>query len=172
MLFQELLGRLSSKLKGIAYKIHKADPAFQPDDLYQEAATHLWMEYQQGKLSEKTDSYILQGAYFYLKSYTRATRDDMPSLSMNAPINDTGEELQDFILSPESLNAPEGSDLDLLMEQAFNSALDRKEKEVVFFYLQGWTTREISERLGVSHVSIVNMESRIREKCQKLKQIA
>lgn len=172
MHFQELLCRLSSKLKGIAYKIHKSEPAFQQEDLYQEAATNLWIEYQQGKLADKTDSYILQGAYFYLKAYTRATREDMPSLSINTPVNESGEELQDLILSPESINAPEGSDLDLLMEQAFNNALDRKEKEVAFYYLQGWTTREISERLGVSHVSIVNMESRIREKCQKLKQIA
>ena len=47
--------------------------------------------------------------------------------------------------------------------------LTRKEKEIVFFYLQGWTTREIGERLGISHVSIVKLEEKIREKCKKLK---
>ena len=47
--------------------------------------------------------------------------------------------------------------------------MTRKEKEIVFFYLQGWTTREIGERLGISHVSIVKLEGKIREKCKKLK---
>ncbi len=169
MSFEALTERISPKLKGITYQIHRSFPAFSREDLYQEAVLHLWVDYNSGILSDKTDSYVLQGCYFYLKNYMRSIQDKTPLVSMNMPINENGTELQDVLLSEEDVPTDKGSDMDTLMEEVFQNKLSRKEKEVVFFYLQGWTTREIGERLGISHVSVINIESKIREKCRRLK---
>ena len=169
MSFEELIERISPKLKGIVYKIHGPFHSFSKEDLYQEAVLQLWVDYNNGKLSDKTDSYVLQSCYFYLKNYMRTLQDKTSLMSVNMPINEEGAQLQDVLSSPQEFSADEEPDIDTLMEEVFKNELNRKEKEIVFFYLQGWTTREIGERLGISHVSIVKLEEKIREKCKKLK---
>ncbi|MBF0479655.1 MAG: sigma-70 family RNA polymerase sigma factor [Candidatus Omnitrophica bacterium] len=161
MSFEELTERISTKLKGIVYKIHRSSPSFSAEDLYQEAVLNLWVEYENGKLSDKTDSYILQSCYFYLKNYIRTAQDRTSLLSVNMPMESLSVEVKDSV--------DEDPDMDTLMEKVFNDGLSRKEKEIVFFYLQGWTTRQIGERLGVSHVSVVKLEHNIREKCKNFK---
>ena len=169
MSFEELAKRISPKLKGIIYKIPRASHSLSEDDLYQEAILQLWYDYQDGKLSDKTDSYILQGCYFYLKNYMRKLQDETSLMSANMPINEGGTQLQELLSLKEEVSLDEDTDIDDLMEKVFKDELTRKEKEIVFFYLQGWTTREIAERLGISHVSVVKLEGKIREKCKKLK---
>ena len=169
MSFEELFQRISPKLKGIVYKIHRTVPSFSAEDLYQEAILNLLADYKNGKLSDKTDSYVLQGCYFYLRNYIRTIQGKTSLMSMNMPMGEGGTEFQDVLSSQEEPPAEEGPDIDTLMERVFKNKLSRKEKEIVFFYLQGWTTREIGERLGISHVSIVKLEGKIREKCKKLK---
>ena len=172
MSFEELTHKISPKLKGIVYQIHKAVPSFSAEDLYQEAVLNLFADYKNGKLSDKTESYVLQGCYFYLKNYVRMTRDKTSLMSVNMPINEEGVEFQDFLSSEAGVAIDENPDLDTLMENVFQNELSRKEKEIAFFYLQGWTTRAIGERLGISHVSVVKLESKIREKCVRLKNFA
>ena len=167
MTFEELVERISPKLKGIVYKIHGA--SFSEEDLYQEAVLQLWVEYNEGRLSDKTDSYILQSCYFYLKNYMRKIHDKTSSMSVNMPIDEGGTQLQDVLSSHQEAPVEEDADIDSLMEDVFYNKLSRKEKEIVFFYLQGWTTREIAERLGVSHVTVVKLEGKIREKCKNSK---
>jgi RNA polymerase sigma factor (sigma-70 family) len=169
MSFEELTERISPKLKGIVYKIYRTAPAFSAEDLYQEAVLNLFADYKNSKLSDKTDSYILQSCYFYLKNYIRSSNDKTAMMSLNAPINEEGTELQEVLLLEEEPSAEHGLDMDTLMEQVFNNKLSRKEKEILFFYIQGWTTREIGERVGISHVSVLKLENRIREKCRMLK---
>ena len=169
MSFEELIERITPKLKGIIYKIHGSFHSLSEEDLYQEAVLQLWVDHNKGKLSDKTDSYILQSCYFYLKNYMRSLQDKTSLMSMNMPMGEGGTEFQDVLSSQEEPPAEEGPDIDTLMERVFKNKLSRKEKEIVFFYLQGWTTREIGERLGISHVSIVKLEGKIREKCKKLK---
>lgn len=170
MFFEALIERISPKLKGIGYKISRASPDFSKEDLYQEAVLHLWADYTSGILLDKTDSYILQGCYFYLKNHIRLVRDRASVVSMNVPMGEDGAQWQDVLSSEEDDPVPsEGPDIDALMEELFKNGLSRKEKEIVFFYLQGWTTRRIAERLGVSHVSVVKAEAKIREKCRRLK---
>jgi len=79
--------------------------------------------------------------------------------------------LQDVLSLETEASNNEGPDKDALMQEVFEKELNRKEKEIFFFYLQGWTTREIGERLGISHVSVVQMEKKIREKCKELKDL-
>jgi RNA polymerase sigma factor (sigma-70 family) len=168
MSFEELIEQISSKLKGIAYKIHRTVPSFCAEDLYQEAILNLFADYKSGKLADKTESYVLQGCYFYLQNYVRTYREKTSLISVNMPLDADGAKLQDILWSPQTV-ADEVPDLDTLMENIFQNELTRKEKEIVFFYLQGWTTREIAQRLGISHVSVGNMEGKIREKCKSLK---
>jgi RNA polymerase sigma factor (sigma-70 family) len=169
MAFEELIGKISPKLKGIVYKIHGSSCGFSEEDLYQEAVLQLLVDYNNGKLSDKTDSYILQSCYFYLKNYTRKIKDKTPVMSVNMPMGEGGAPVQDILSSQENAPADEAPDIDNLMERVFKNKLSRKEKEITFFYLQGWTTREIAQRLGISHVSVVKLEGKIREKCKKLK---
>ena len=169
MTFEELIERISPKLKGITYKIHRSSYSLSEEDLYQEAVLQLWMEYNNGKLADKTDSYVLQSCYFYLNNYIRKVHDKTSSMSMNMSISEESVGSEDVLSLENEASADKERDIDSLMEKVFKEELDRKEKEVVFFYLQGWTTRKIAERLGISHVSIVKLEGKIREKCKKLK---
>jgi len=169
MTFEELIKRIEPKLRGIVYKIHGTFHSFSEEDLYQEAVLQLWVDHNEGKLSDKTDSYILQSCYFYLKNYIRTIKGKTALMSMDASINEEGGKLEDVLSSQQESLVEEKADIDTLMEEVFKNELNRKEKEIVFFYLQGWTTREIGQRLGISHVSVVKLEEKIREKCKKLK---
>jgi len=169
MSFDELIERIAPQLRGIIHKIHRSFHSFSEEDLYQEAVLQLWVDYNNGKLSDNTDSYVLHGCYFNLKNYIRKIQDKASLISVDMPIGKEGGRLQDVLLSGEDAAGDEGFDIDTLMEDVFENELNRKEKEIVFFYLQGWTTREIGKRLGISHVSIVKLEGKIRQKCKKLK---
>lgn len=167
--FENLLNRISPKLKGIVYKITQYIHTFDADDLYAQATLHLWDEYQQNKLSDKTDSYILQSCYFYLKNYVRKESPSLDWAQVSALNHELALECFDTAFFNEHPIDHRSVDMDDLMEEVFNHHLGLREKEVAFFYLQGWTTREIGQRLGVSHVSIVKIQSKIREKCRQLK---
>ena len=103
MSFEELIERISPKLKGIIYKIHGSFHSLSEEDLYQEAVLQLWVDHNNGKLSDKTDSYILQSCYFYLKNYMRTLQDKTSLMSMNMPIDEGGRELQDVLSSQEDV---------------------------------------------------------------------
>ena len=60
MSFEELLEKITPTLKRITYRLNGHFSFFNDEDLFQEALMHLWVEFQQGKLNDKTDSYILQ----------------------------------------------------------------------------------------------------------------
>ncbi len=58
----------------------------------------------------------------------------------------------------------------LLAETIFNNGFTQREKTVLRFYAEGLTTRQIGVKLGVSHVSVVKMTNRIRQKSKKYKE--
>ena len=117
MSFEELTERISPKLKGIIYKIHRPSHSLSEDDLYQEAILQLWYDYQDGKLSDKTDSYILQGCYFYLKNYMRKFQDETSLMSANMPIHEGGAPLQELLPLKEEVSLDEDTNIDDLMEK-------------------------------------------------------
>ena len=55
----------------------------------------------------------------------------------------------------------------MLIEEILNDGLTRREKEVFCLALEGLTTREIGSRLGISHVRVVKLKGKIRDKCKK-----
>ena len=86
MSFEELSKKLSPTVKRIAYKLNGRYRSFSHDDLYQEAFLHLWNNFNSGKLSDKTDSYILQGCYFHLKNYIRKVNENPNVISLDMPV--------------------------------------------------------------------------------------
>ncbi|MDD4939832.1 MAG: sigma-70 family RNA polymerase sigma factor [Candidatus Omnitrophica bacterium] len=170
MCFRELTKRISPKLKGIAYRLGGYYTFLDADDLYQEAMGHLWMDYTEGKLSAKTDSYILQGCYFYLKNYLRTHRPravlfSLDNIVFNENEGDPGLCDSIFLKDPHSLL--DDIHTKFLLEQINNNGLTSREKEVFHLGLDGLTTREIGLRLGVSHVTVVKLRKTIRQKCRK-----
>jgi len=165
--FAGLLKRISPKLRGIAYRLGSRHCFFNDEDLYQQALVHLWGSFRRGLLGNKTDSYILQGCYFHLKNYMRKNFEKGYLVSLESENHDErGVALRDVIAS----DFNKSGYLDylhdkLLAEVIQNNGLLPKEKEILRFYAQGLTTREIGKRLGVSHVSVVKATRRIRQKC-------
>ena len=172
MSFESLIKRIAPTLKRITYKLNGHFSFFNDEDLYQEALIHLWLDFKQGKLSDKTDSYILQGCYFHLKNYIRKVQDKACLISMST-IRSEEEDLE--LGGVLSLENP-GSYFDdinskILIEEIINDGLAKREKEVLSFCLKGLTVREIGKVLGVSHVRVVKLRNRIKTKCQKFRNL-
>ena len=171
MLFEEVIKRISPKLKGITHKLNGRFTFFNEDDLYQEALVHLWIDYKDGRLVDKNDSYILQGCYYHLKNYIRKTQDKVTIISIDK-LN--SEESKGFDLEEtlslrdrrSNLNTVDG---EILINQILNNGLTTREKEVLSLCLKGHTTRAIGERLGISHVMVIKVKNKIREKCKDLR---
>ncbi len=169
MAFEELVKKISPILKRIAYKLNGHYSTFNHDDLYQEALLRLWLDFNQGKLADKTQSYILQGCYFHLKNYIRMHYDKSGVVSFDSLINNQDEDLRiDEIISIiEPVSYFDKLNSELIIEAIRNNGLTLREKEVFNFSLEGLTTREIGNRLGISHVRVVKLKANIREKCKK-----
>lgn len=168
MHFEEIIKRISRKLKGIAYRLNARCLFFNEDDLYQEAVLYLWNNFKEGNLENKTDSYILQGCYFYLKNYMRKNVKKALAISIQCHRSDDEETDSTESLLAGSFNKPEflGQLSDKYLAEAIrNNGLSPKEKDIVNFYAEGFTTREIGKRLGISHVMVVKLTRKIREKC-------
>jgi len=169
MPFDDLVKRISPILKKITYKLNGHFPFFDDKDLYQEALIHLWLDFKEGKSSDKTDSYILQGCYFHLKNYIRKNYDKANLISLENLTNEEGEvfDLGNIL----SLGNPESCfeliHCKMLIERINNNGLTKREKEVFCLALEGLTTREIGSRLGISHVRVVKLKGKIRDKCRK-----
>ena len=169
MHFEELFKRLSPKLKGIVYKLKRQNLFLGEEDLFQEALFHLWKNDKSGLLQDKTDSYILQGCYFHLKNYIRSHTRKVSLVSLYTENFEPGDEnLVDTL--PDAFN--DSAYLDslsdkLLAETIQNNGLEPREKEILAFYARGFTIRQIGQRLGISHVRVLKLTRRIREKCYK-----
>lgn len=130
---------------------------------------HLWLDFKERKLSDKTDSYILQGCYFHLKNYIRKNYDKPNVMSLESMTN---KEDEDFDLSNVlSLEDPDSCydliNCKMLIEGINNNGLTKREKEVFHLALEGLTTREIGANLGISHVRVVKLKGKIKDKNKK-----
>jgi len=167
--FEELAMKFSPTLKRIAYKLNGHFTYFNDDDLVQEALIHLWISFKRGALSEKTDSYILQGCYFHLKNYIRKMTDKVKFASIDAPSGEEeGTPLGELLYSKDE-SLEDKIDFALLLESARSKELRNNELKVLKLSLDGLTVREIGKRMGISHVMIVKIRKKIMEKCAELK---
>jgi len=155
-------------MRRIAHRMNGHFTFFSDDDLYQEELMHLWTAFSDGKLADKTDSYILQGCYFHLKNYLRTTLDKAKLVSLNAALDDGETELEDILTDNDGADYSK-IESTLLAENDVLKRLDERERNVLELCMNGMTTREIGASLGVSHVMVVKIRARIREKCEALK---
>ncbi len=167
--FEILLKRISPVLKRITFKLGGYHTFLNEEDLYQEALVFLWQKLGLGELSDKTDSYILQGCYFHLKNYIRKKYKKINFISIDNIINAEEDNTRSgFSLKDEkSLYYRDELNARFIADSIRNNGLDDREKEIVGYYAQGLTTRDIGKRLGLSHVRIVKITAEIRVKCRK-----
>ncbi len=166
--FSSLLKRIDPVLKRIVYRVRARSFQHEYDDLYQEALIHLLSAYQSGVLEDKTESYILQGCYFYLKNYLRTTRTKAQVLSIDgqqgpddAPAAKAWE-----IEDTRTAHFRQTLSDRLLAETIRNNGFSPREKQVLTMCSEGLTTREMGARIGRSHVGVIKMMARIRQKCR------
>jgi len=169
MSFQELHQKLSPTIKRIAYRLNGHYRSFNHDDLYQEATIHLWSNFLKGKLSDKTDSYILQGCYFHLKNYIRKVNERSNIISIDTALNTNEEATVEDILGKYWASDDCRNDLHnrLLAQSIQNNGFAPREKRLLTYFSQGLTTRDIGKRMGISHVSVVKLMQKIRIKARK-----
>jgi RNA polymerase sigma factor (sigma-70 family) len=167
MSFENLVTRLSPTLRRITRKLNGHFSFMDDQDLFQEALIHLWSHFQSGRLDDKTDSYMLQGCYFHLKNYIRKSQDSATLLSLNSIMEEDGPHLEEILVANDlaSYDQVEGA---LQIEAMAGRGASQREKAVLFFCLEGMTMREIGKKLGISHVSVVKIRNRIKEKYQQL----
>lgn len=164
MTFEGVVERVSPTLKRITRKLNGHHSFFDDDDLYQEALLHLWNTYAAGTIEDKTDSYILQGCYYYLKNYLRKVRESAIVVSLN---DLPGEDnmLPGEMLPSEGTMSFEYLESKLHTEAAIKkSCLNVREGEILSLLMEGSTVREIGSRLGISHVMVIKIKNRIVEK--------
>jgi len=160
--FEDILKKLSPTLRRITHKLNGRFTFFNEDDLFQEALAHLWITFNKGVLSDKTDSYILQGCYFYLKNYIRTAVDRASLTSLNELLESGDASLEDLI-ADDSRDIVEDVDEELIKESA-KGGLEVREKQVLELAYDGFTVREIGRRLGISHVMVVKIRARLKKK--------
>ena len=167
--FEQLHQKLSPTIKRIAYRLNGHYRSFNHDDLYQEAVIHLWGNFLKGKLSDKTDSYILQGCYFHLKNYIRKVNERSGMVSIDAALNADSDTTMGDVLAEHFSCADCREELHnkLLAKSIRNNGFSPREKMLLEYFSQGLTTRDIGKRMGISHVSVVKMMQKIRDSSQR-----
>jgi RNA polymerase sigma factor (sigma-70 family) len=166
--FDAMMARLSPTLKRITHRMNGHFTFFSDDDLYQEAVMHLWIDYQHDVLGDKTDSYILQGCYYYLKNYLRMTLDKAKMVSLYKLIDEDDCTLED-VITIKGRTAMDAAEERIIVDDATLNGLTDREKEVLTLSMEGSTVREIGEKLGISHVMVVKLRGKLKEKYAKLK---
>jgi DNA-directed RNA polymerase specialized sigma subunit len=111
-------------------------------------------------LVDKTDSYILQGCYFHLKNYIRIVNDKVKIVSLE----DMPKRKRVLVLKGNSQDAFDYLDKQSVLENIQKCGLTDREKQVLFFLKEEFTVREIGKRLGISHVMVVKIKKKIKEK--------
>lgn len=163
MQFETLVKRISPTLKKITRKLNGHYSFFNDEDLYQEALVHLWVGYRDGTLEDKTDSYILQGCYFHLRNYLRKTQDNATFLSLNSPLGEDGMRPEEY-LHLEDSGSFEKMESEFQLELAGQTFLTEREKTILALFMEGMSMREIGGRLGISHVMVLKIRNKIKEK--------
>lgn len=170
MKFEEFLNEYRPSIEKMASSLSKSYTSFDKKDLAQEAYCHLWELFCDNKIEGKNKTYILRSCWFYLKNYLRKNQDSIMPECLDMPIGEDGETLREIIpdIETEPKICIERLSAKILVNEIGSNGLTAREKEVFFLCLEGYTTREIGEVLGISHVRVVKIQKNIRDKYEAL----
>lgn len=163
MTFEHIITRISPTLKRITHKLNGHHAFFDDEDLYQEALVHLWLRYQDGSLADKTESYILQGCYFHLRNYLRKVKEKVSIVSLNTGLGEDGGTLGD-ILTADGASPFDHLESKIDVEAAEEKYLTDRERTILSLIMEGMSMREVGAKLGISHVMVLKIRNRIKEK--------
>ncbi len=167
MSFDLLVKRISPTLQRITQKLNGHFTFMDHEDLFQEAMLRLWSDFQAGAVADKTDSYLLQGCYYHLKNYIRTVQDKAPVVSLGSMVEDEAARLEE-ILESEDIAAFDYIDGKMQVEALLESGLTERERTVLALSMEGMTTREIGQQLGISHVAVVKVRNRLKARYEQL----
>lgn len=163
--FHRLVNELTPTLRKISRK-NRYLGFIDKDDLYQEAVINLWNRFKEGRLENKTSSYILRGCYFHIQNYIRTHKVRNNILSLEEPIAFREEEifrLKD-IIPDENQDTLAQLNSRLIVDDIMNNGLTKREKDVFKLLYTGINLRQIAKKLGISHVRVVKLKQNIRDK--------
>lgn len=163
MAFENLMTRISPTLKRITHRLNGHHAFFNDEDLFQEALIHLWVHYREGSLSDKTDSYILQGCYFHLKNYLRKVQEKAIVLSLSTGTGEDGVRIEEF-LAADGTTAFDYLESRMEVEAREEKYLTDREKTILSLLFEGMSMREIGAKLGISHVMVLKIRNKIKDK--------
>ncbi|WP_298156308.1 RNA polymerase sigma factor [Flavobacterium sp.] len=154
---QEFLSRIENH-KGILYKVSKMymDNVDDQQDLFQEIVCQLWKGYESFKGESKFSTWMYRVAIntaivFLKKEKRKVDKYEIPS-----------ENIRD----DESDAALKESQLEHFYRAL--QQLDKIDKAIIFYQLEGFSHKEIGEQLGISEI---NARVKLNRAKQKLKEI-
>ena len=163
--YEKIIVQILPTLKRIAFRL-RTWSFLDEDDLVQEGMNYLWDEYINGRLNGKNTSYLLQGCFFHLRNCCRKTKEKLVINRNSLNEADNGFD-SDYSKEPAAIT--DELSLEALSDSLAQSAqLNETEKRVFVLSLEGYTAREIGKQLGVSHVWVLRIKNRVKEKCRDL----
>ena len=168
--FDTALKKFRPKLKVIAKKLDGKYTSFDENDLYQEAVLHLWQQCNNKSLENKTDSYIIQGCCYFLKNYIRTKFKKIDAYSVHLANSKDRKDINwEDIIPAENINLVLNRiDYNILRNDIENYC-NYREARVFDLSLSGFTTREIGSSLGISHVMVIKIRKKIKNKYCNIK---
>jgi RNA polymerase sigma factor (sigma-70 family) len=170
MNFETFVKKISPKLKAIAKRLDGRYSFFNDEDLYQQALLYLWERWQEGQLSDSTESYILQGCALFLRNYIRKVYKKIDCNCVSLYGFEEEDDRTGTEVSLPSYDISDSLEFEILWDQILKS-LTQREKEVLELCMEGLTIREIGQRLGISHVMVLKIKNRIKRKCAWIKDV-
>ena len=163
MKYEMIHKKFSGPIAMIARKNKVYSTYIDEKDISQEMRLHLWEEWKNGALENKTDSYIIQNLWFHSKNYIRKNREKRKTVSLYEEAGDDNCVLENIIPN----NLPPVDEIvenNILIQKIKNNGLTDKEKEILHLRLEGYNLREIGKRAGMSHVRVYKVLSLIIRK--------
>jgi RNA polymerase sigma factor (sigma-70 family) len=164
--FETLYDRICPALKKMARYYNGHGFFIDGDDLYQEMCMHLWGNYKAGMPNGINEPYVIKGCEFHIRNYIRKHRSKASFTSLQEPIGDSGDTLQD-VLPDRKEPIDVLAQRDIFLDEIRNNGLSGMEKKVLMLLLEGYTCREAGKALGISHVMILKYKQRIIKKCRR-----
>ena len=166
MAFETLYHRIAPRLKKMAHYYNGHGRFIDGDDLYQEMCAYLWARYPNGAPEGINDAYVIKGCEFHVRNYLRKAKNPVEITSLNLPIGDGGITIADLI-PDKGEPVRDVINRRLVADAVRNSGLTLREQEVFSQLADGYTVREIGQRMGISHVMVLKIKKSLLRKWQE-----